>query len=33
MILIGIAMLTGWWDNGVQWLQVQLVQRWEGIAL
>ncbi|WP_328527721.1 cytochrome c biogenesis protein CcdA [Nocardioides sp. NBC_00368] len=33
MILIGIAMLTGWWDNGMQWLQVQVVQRWEGIAL
>lgn len=33
MILIGIALLTGWWDYGVQWLQNQIVNRWEGIAL
>jgi cytochrome c-type biogenesis protein len=33
MILVGITLLAGWWDYGIQWLQVQLVQRWEGIAL
>ncbi|WP_028660332.1 cytochrome c biogenesis CcdA family protein [Nocardioides insulae] len=25
MILIGLALLTGWWDYAVQWLQINLV--------
>lgn len=33
MILIGVALLTGWWDYGVQWLQDWVVNRWGGIAL
>lgn len=27
-ILIGIALLTGWWDYGVQWIQQNLVDSW-----
>ncbi|WP_300681499.1 cytochrome c biogenesis CcdA family protein [Nocardioides sp.] len=27
-ILIGIALLTGWWDYGVQWVQQHLVNTW-----
>jgi len=33
MILIGVALLTGWWDYGVQWVQNQIVNRWYGVAL
>lgn len=25
-VLIGVALLTGWWDYAVQWLQIQLVE-------
>jgi cytochrome c-type biogenesis protein len=27
-IVIGLAMLTGWWDWAVQWLQIKLVDTW-----
>jgi len=33
MIIVGIALLTGWWDYAVQHLQVWIVNHWEGIAL
>jgi cytochrome c-type biogenesis protein len=33
MIVVGLALLTGWWDYGVQWLQTWVVDRWEGVAL
>ncbi len=26
LVLVGIALLTGWWDHAVQWLQINLVQ-------
>jgi cytochrome c-type biogenesis protein len=29
LILIGLLMLTGWWAELVQWLQIQLVQNFE----
>lgn len=32
-VLIGIALLTGWWDFGVQWLQIHLVDRWTGVSV
>jgi cytochrome c-type biogenesis protein len=28
-VLIGLALLTGWWDWAVQWLQIHLVDGWE----
>ena len=28
-VLIGIALLTGWWDYAVQWLQINLVSDWK----
>lgn len=27
-VVIGIALLTGWWDYAVQWLQIHLVDGW-----
>lgn len=27
-VLIGLALLTGWWDWAVQWLQIHLVDGW-----
>lgn len=27
-VLIGVALLTGWWDWGVQWIQQHLVDTW-----
>ena len=26
MVLVGILLVTGWWDRIVQWLQLQVVQ-------
>jgi cytochrome c-type biogenesis protein len=26
MILVGVLLVTGWWDRIVQWLQLQVVQ-------
>jgi cytochrome c-type biogenesis protein len=26
MIVVGILLVTGWWDRIVQWLQLQVVQ-------
>lgn len=28
-VVIGLALLTGWWDYAVQWLQIHLVNQWE----
>ncbi|MFT4289195.1 cytochrome c biogenesis CcdA family protein [Nocardioides sp.] len=27
-VVIGLALLTGWWDYAVQWLQIHLVDAW-----
>ncbi|WP_408897925.1 cytochrome c biogenesis CcdA family protein [Nocardioides sp. R1-1] len=29
LVLIGVLMLTGWWDHLVQWVQIQLVANFE----
>jgi cytochrome c-type biogenesis protein len=26
MIVVGVLLVTGWWDHIVQWLQLQVVQ-------
>jgi cytochrome c-type biogenesis protein len=33
MILIGIALVTGWWDWIIQQLQYQIVTHWGGLAV
>ena len=27
-VVIGLALLTGWWEYAVQWLQIHLVDAW-----
>jgi len=29
LVLVGLAMVTGWWDQLVQWVQIQLVSTFE----
>ena len=29
LVLVGIALLTGWWDQAVTWLQIQLINDYE----
>jgi cytochrome c-type biogenesis protein len=31
LIVIGLALLTGWWDYGVTWLQLHIVDQWAGV--
>ena len=33
LIVVGLALLTGWWDYATQWVQTQLVDRWYGVSL
>lgn len=33
MILVGLALLTGWWEYAIQGVQNWVVDHWEGIAL
>ncbi|MFT4085241.1 MAG: cytochrome c biogenesis protein CcdA [Nocardioides sp.] len=33
MIVVGLALLTGWWTYAVQHLQYWIVDHWQGIAL
>ncbi|MEP9384950.1 cytochrome c biogenesis CcdA family protein [Nocardioides sp. KR10-350] len=33
MIVVGLALVTGWWDYAVQALQNWVVSHWEGLAL
>ena len=33
MIIVGLALVTGWWDYAVQGAQNWMVNHWEGIAL
>lgn len=33
LIVVGLALLTGWWDYALQWLQVHLVDDWAGVTL
>lgn len=32
LVVVGLAMVTGWWDWAVQWLQLQVVGRVETVA-
>jgi cytochrome c-type biogenesis protein len=32
LVVVGVAMVTGWWDWAVQWLQLQVVGRVETVA-
>ncbi len=32
LVLVGLAMVTGWYDWAVQWLQVRLVSNFETVA-
>jgi cytochrome c-type biogenesis protein len=32
LVVVGLAMVTGWWDWAVQWLQLQVVGRVETLA-
>jgi cytochrome c-type biogenesis protein len=27
LVVVGLALLTGWWDQAVTWLQLHLVSR------
>lgn len=29
LVLVGLAMVTGWWDWAVQWLQIRMVENFE----
>jgi cytochrome c-type biogenesis protein len=33
LVVVGLALLTGWWDYAVQWLQLHLVDQWAGVNL
>lgn len=33
MMAVGLALLTGAWDSAVQWLQIHLVSKWQGVAV
>ncbi|BBH17836.1 cytochrome C biogenesis protein CcdA [Nocardioides baekrokdamisoli] len=33
MMAVGVALLTGAWDTAVQWLQIHLVDKWQGVAV
>jgi len=33
LVVVGLALLTGWWDYAVQWLQTHLVDEWAGVSL
>ena len=32
LVLVGIALLTGWWDQVVSWLQIQLISDFEVVV-
>lgn len=31
MIVVGLALISGWWSYGIQWLQSHLTDHWTGI--
>ncbi|CAN5145139.1 cytochrome c biogenesis protein CcdA [soil metagenome] len=33
LIVIGLALLTGWWQWAVDWLQLNIVERWAGVEI
>ena len=33
MMAVGLALLTGAWDTAVQWLQIHLVNKWQGVTV
>ena len=33
LIVVGLALLTGWWQYALDWLQVHLVDHWAGVSL
>ncbi|MCA1981565.1 MAG: cytochrome c biogenesis CcdA family protein [Nocardioides sp.] len=33
LILVGLALLTGWWQYALDWLQIHLVDHWSGVTL
>lgn len=32
LVAIGVLLLTGWWDVGTQWVQLQISQRWPSLS-
>jgi len=33
LIVVGLALLTGWWQYSLDWLQIHLVDHWSGVTL
>jgi cytochrome c-type biogenesis protein len=33
LIVVGLALLTGWWQYALDWLQINLVDHWSGVNL
>ena len=33
LIVVGLALLTGWWEWSTQWLQYHVVNQWQGVNL
>ncbi|WGL52925.1 cytochrome c biogenesis protein CcdA [Nocardioides sp. BP30] len=33
LIVVGLALLTGWWQYSLDWLQIHLVDHWAGVTL
>ena len=33
LIVVGLALLTGWWEWATQWLQYHVVNQWQGVNL
>ena len=33
LIVVGLALLTGWWQYSLDWLQIHLVDHWGGVSL
>ena len=33
LIVVGLALLTGWWQYALDWLQINLVDHWSGVTL
>jgi len=33
LVVVGLALLTGWWEYSIQWVQINLVDHWAGVNL
>jgi cytochrome c-type biogenesis protein len=33
LVVVGLALLTGWWQYSLEWLQIHLVDHWAGVTL